>query len=807
MKHIFSCLMIMVVAILLSSTSYTQTNGDYRSALTGSWVLATTWEVYNGTAWVAATNPPSGSENITVKDTVSVSSTDVTISGYLKVELDGVLTVGETGTVTFSSSSTYEHARNAGTIPMSTWNVGSTAKFTGLTNTAPGNRIQSFSKIIWDNPLQTSNLNMGWHNVTISGDIIINSTGTGRWYFAGPTTGNSGIFTINGNITHNAGNFATHGTSNGNTTIIVNHFGNITSNAGNFSICRGSQSGTGTTTWYLHGNLSLINTETQNSNVTGAKFVFAGEPYRSLTLSNVTYGGGGLPLAVDSSATVMIGSNVIAGNGAFTVNDFGGVWTSHPDGLNGNLTTTGVITLSNMGNYGFDGTVAQVTGVLLPTMVNGFAVANPTGVTLSGNLLVNGKLDLFNGIFSLGGNNFTYGNSATLNYQGSTAQTTSDLEFPTTGGPLNLRVHNSSNVTLHANRTVNGTVNIVKGKLNLNGNILTLGSSAMLVESPINTVTGTSGKITTTRTLTSPNDNIAGLGAMLTSSANLGVTTVERYHNVRSGSGNQSILRTFNISPSNNTGLNATIRFYYDESELNGIQESELVLFNSTDGTNNNWLLSGGTVNTSDNYVELSSLNSFSYLTLGSSVNQIPVELTSFTAIHENGKILLNWSTATETENRGWDIEKQINNTWETIGFVDGAGTSLQPSTYSFIDNQINKTKVSYRLKQIDFNGQVSYSNIVQVDGYSPLTFTLNQNYPNPFNPETIIRFEIPFTSHINLTVYNLLGEKISSVIDEILESGIYTKSFNAFNLTSGIYIYRLTAGEVMLTKSMMLLK
>lgn len=809
MKIFLLILALLMGGVLFNLPINAQTNGDYRSAVTGSWTDASTWETYNGTAWVAAVNPPNGSENITVKDTVSVTSTAVAINGYLKAEVNGVLTVGELGSVTFASGSTYEHARNVGTIPMSTWEVGSTAKFTGVTSGAPGNRVQSFSKIIWDCPGQAANLNMGWNNVTISGDIIINSTGTGRWYFAGPTTGNSAIFTINGDIYHNAGNFATHGTGNGNTTIIVNHFGNITSSSGNFSIARGSQSGTGTTTWYLHGNLSLTNTETQNSNPAGAKFVFAGENHRTLILDGVTYGGGGLPLEVDSSTTVFLGNSVIGGNAIFSVNDYGGVITTHSDGLNGNITTIGTITLSNLGHYGFNGTSPQVTGALLPVSVNDLFINNSSGVTLSSNLQVNGTVTMGNGSIILGSNSFSYGTDATLHYRGTTTQTTSNVEFPATGGPLNLEIENSANVMLHAGRTLNGTVTILEGDLNLNGNTLTIGPSGFLIESPFHTVTGTSGKITTTRILSSPSGvNVGGLGAVITSTANLGSTLIERYHDVKLGGTGESISRNYNIIPANNTGLDATLRFYYDESELNSIPESNLKLFKSATGANNTWSYSGGVVNTEQNYVEQSGISSFSYWTLGDVNNPIPVELTSFSASVEKGLVLLNWTTATENQNRGWDVEKAIGKDWTKIGFVEGAGTTTEPLTYSFTDGITSAGKVEYRLKQIDFDGTYSYSSAVSVEiDATPEEFSLQQNYPNPFNPETTIKFELPYTSFVNLSIYNLIGEKVATLVNEQLEQGVHFINFKGNNLASGLYVYRLSAGEVSFTKTMMLLK
>ncbi|MBV6511543.1 MAG: hypothetical protein FMNOHCHN_01024 [Ignavibacteriaceae bacterium] len=802
------------LVVILSSTAplgvlYAQSAGDYRSALTGQWGSAATWEIYNGTAWVPAAAAPAGSENITVKDTVSTGVAAILISGYTKVEGNGVITVGDSGSVTFTPSATYEHARNAGTLPMSTWQTGSLAKFTGITGTAPGNRIQSFSRIIWDNPGQTANLNMGWNNVTITGDIIINNTGTGRWYFAGPTTGSTAEFIINGDIYHNGGNFATHGTGNGNTTIIVHHFGNITAIAGNFSITRGSQAGTGTTTWYLHGDLTLTNVETQNSNPAGAKFVIAGEEFQNISLTNVTFSGGGLPITVDSAGVANLGSSLIAGNGAFTVSDFGGVITSHPDGFNGNLTTLGAINFSPRGYYGFMGTVPQVTGSLMQDTVGGIYIENTSGVTLSGNVIVEEWVTISKGSIIPGVNQLTYGNNVRLSYEGDTPVTTSDVEFPSTGGPRHLRVINEAGVTLHADRTVNGEVTIEKGNLLLNGKTLTLGPDAELEEFGNAVVSGSSGKIVTIRTLSAPSgSNPGGLGAIITSSANLGSTLIERYHDARTGNNHQGIKRIYRIAPANNTGLNAVLRFSYADAELNAIPENNLVLFSSEDGQTG-WQLASGIRDTQYNYYEVTGINSFSWHTLGDIFNQIPVELTSFTAANQNGKTMLRWVTASETGNKGWDIEVYTGS-WNTIGFVAGAGYTAEQRFYEFTDETIRTGLVKYRLRQIDYDGSFNYSSEVVLEAGLPSVFSLEQNYPNPFNPSTTIRFSLPSgleKSPVTLKIYDVTGKFISEIYNSELESGYHQITFEAAGLASGMYIYRLTAGEVILTKSMMLIK
>jgi hypothetical protein len=199
----------------------------------------------------------------------------------------------------------------------------------------------------------------------------------------------------------------------------------------------------------------------------------------------------------------------------------------------------------------------------------------------------------------------------------------------------NLTVKKSSgDVQLSDNVSVSETVTLTSGDLDLNGKTLSLGAAGTLNETAGNTVTGATGMITTTRNLNSPTgDNVGGLGAMLTTSANLGSTTIERSHSPGTGAGNQGILRVYNIVPTNNSGLDATLRQYYDESELNGATEVNLVMFKSATGTKNSWSPMGGTVNTTDNYVERSGLNDFSFWTLGDSngiatfIDQIEVEV------------------------------------------------------------------------------------------------------------------------------------------------------------------------------------
>jgi hypothetical protein len=185
----------------------------------------------------------------------------------------------------------------------------------------------------------------------------------------------------------------------------------------------------------------------------------------------------------------------------------------------------------------------------------------------------------------------------------------------------------------------------------------------------------------------------------------------------------------------------------------------------------------------------------------------LPVELTSFSANYSNGAVILKWTTATETNNQGFEIQRKSSADFETLGFVNGNGTTTQSQSYSFSDNEVGGGTYSYRLKQVDFNGTFSYSNEIEVDVASPLTFSLSQNYPNPFNPTTKINYSIPFDSKVTISVYTVTGELVAELVNENVVAGSHSVDFNGSNLASGMYIYKMAAGNFTQTNKMILLK
>ena len=176
----------------------------------------------------------------------------------------------------------------------------------------------------------------------------------------------------------------------------------------------------------------------------------------------------------------------------------------------------------------------------------------------------------------------------------------------------------------------------------------------------------------------------------------------------------------------------------------------------------------------------------------------IPVELTSFTASVTGNTVSLTWSTASELNNSGFDVLRQARDEqWEKIAFIAGSGTTTETRNYSFNDDELAVGHYSYRLKQIDLDGTSDFSDIVEVEILAPDVYSLDQNYPNPFNPSTKIKFNLATDSKVRLTLFDVLGQEVVTLINGKLSAGSHELDFNAANLNSGVYFYRINAAGI----------
>ena len=197
----------------------------------------------------------------------------------------------------------------------------------------------------------------------------------------------------------------------------------------------------------------------------------------------------------------------------------------------------------------------------------------------------------------------------------------------------------------------------------------------------------------------------------------------------------------------------------------------------------------------------------------------LPVELTSFEGYATEEGVLLEWETATEINNFGFNVELRMENgEWEVRGFVQGHGTTNSPKHYEFTDSELPNSEIaSYRLKQIDNDGTFTYSKTIEVDLTTitsveeeemPTVYSLSQNYPNPFNPTTTIKFGLPEQGFVNLLVYNILGQEVVNLLNKELSAGYHEVNFSMNNIASGMYIYRISVeGKFNSVKKMLMVK
>lgn len=188
----------------------------------------------------------------------------------------------------------------------------------------------------------------------------------------------------------------------------------------------------------------------------------------------------------------------------------------------------------------------------------------------------------------------------------------------------------------------------------------------------------------------------------------------------------------------------------------------------------------------------------------------LPVELVTFMGNVNSEGIELQWKTATEVNNHGFEIQRSLDGkNFITVGFEKGFGTTTDYRQYNYFDKLSFNERVTvyYRLKQIDFSGEYSYSDVIAINYDMPKEFALMQNYPNPFNPSTVIKYTIAKNSNVSLKIYDLLGNEVTTLVNETKTPGTYQLEFDASNLSSGTYFYKLVTDYFVSVKKMAVIK
>jgi hypothetical protein len=201
-------------------------------------------------------------------------------------------------------------------------------------------------------------------------------------------------------------------------------------------------------------------------------------------------------------------------------------------------------------------------------------------------------------------------------------------------------------------------------------------------------------------------------------------------------------------------------------------------------------------LDTANNNITVYGLSVFSRFILTDGTAPLPVELSSFTASINRRDVNLNWTTSSETNNSGFDVERKIaGSSWSKVASINGSGTTTSPKNYTYTDKNLSTGSYSYRLKQTDFNGNFTYFEMSsEVNIGLPTKFEMSQNYPNPFNPTTKINYDLPVDGKVSISLYDISGREVAKLVNEVKTAGYYTVQFNASNLSSGTYFYRISA-------------
>jgi hypothetical protein len=548
-------------------------------------------------------------------------------------------------------------------------------------------------------------------------------------------------------------------------------------------------------------------------------------------------------ITIDNSAGVKLGNSFLVSGTLYMTN--------------GNLDRDGnTLLYANNATLNYNGTTSRTTtNAELPSSggPKNIIITNNEGVTLhasrtiSYSVLVNGIFDMSSYIISGGADFSVYGTIKTTNSSGISGciTTTGTNYYSTTakyvfyGSAINqvsghsfsecrsIQILNSNGVTLSNNITLTQNLDVSGGKLILGDKNLTVGADATITGYGSSYYVNTNSTGLMFRYCKTNADAIFPIGNSAYNPATVRITggdtgyfsaTVKDSYTNNPPDPTKCVTREWNVSNITGGSPTVTLKFQFNTGEYgaNFQPAGDIVVGHYSGGV---WTelpatISGGEASY---LVEAGSISGFSYFTIGNQ-GAMPVELMAFSGNAVGNQVKLSWSTSSEINNKGFDIERQFSSNgnsyseWSKVGFIQGNGNSTGIINYNFTDKCTETGKYKYRLKQIDYNGNFEYHNLsTLIDVGSPKKFEISQNYPNPFNPTTKIDFTIPKDANVLIAIFDITGKEVLKVVNENMKAGYYTKDLNLSNQSSGVYFYRIisTAGSEKFvdTKKMVLLK
>lgn len=832
-----STMMIVLIVLFYQSTQTTPAKAavtdEFRSKASGNWGSTTTWERFNGTAWVNAVSTPTSANNIitirnghtvTVAASVTADQLVIETGGRVNISATRTLTIANgtgtdisnsgilanSGTFTLSPSATaahnaggeYIHAINGSTIHTATWDASSTCQISGVTTTIPGGITQSFGNLNWNCTGLSTNLGIN-NSLNIQGDFIVTSTGANKFYLT--DNGTARTLTIGGDYQQTGGEFrVAQSTGNGTMTIT----GNLNHTGGNLQA--NNNSGTGTIT--VSGNVSKSGT--------GSIILVSGSGNVTMNVSgNFSFTAGTVDLNESSgNATLNVAGNYSHSGGTLTESGTG----SSTINFNGTTmqTFTSGGTVSNIINYNVNNnaylqmaaatTTVNAGGSFTVTNGGKLGITSTSGITSSGatgNILVTGTR--------------TFNTGADYEYNGTSTQTSGN------GLPATVRkltINNSAGVSLSGSVTASTELQLTAGNVTTGGNTLTLGTST----SSTGTLTRTSGHIigNFTRWMASSTatdilfplgtaTDYNGFNTSFTSAptggtiaasfttgypGNIGLplndagdecsTIGSGWWTLTAGNGFSGGTFTANAVAEGFTGIS-------DYTKLHLFRRDNAISAWETTGTH--VAPAGSPASPIVNRSGITSLGQFGITSDGS--NPLPVQLTSFEVKENNGTVKITWTTTSEHNSDYFMVERSLDgSTYKDLKKVDAAGNSTTVRKYEVIDPSPATGMNYYRLRQVDINGQKEFfgPKSIRFGAKTTATSTLSNlsASPNPFSSGLSLNFESATEGTQTMRIYDQVGKQVFSGTLDVTTGANTIYLPLADKLSPGTYMVMIGEGE-----------